>query len=67
MTVLNLQGLLQVREAESLGQPRDFVDKRIGEFDFVVGLEFRLPIFTVQAAFFEIRVVEEATQTCKSA
>ncbi len=47
MAVLDLQGFLQVREAKSLGQPSDFVDKGIGELDFVVGLEFRLPVFAV--------------------
>lgn len=67
MTGWDLQGLLQVRKTESFGQTRNFVDKRIGEFDFVVGREFRLPVFAVQAAFFEVGVIEQATYTYRSA
>jgi hypothetical protein len=58
-----VQNFLQIRKTELSGLISNFVQKCVRECDFLVALEFVLPVFGIKEALIAIRIIEQTGES----
>lgn len=58
----DVQGLLEERKAELVGNIDNLVQYAVGEVNFIVRGELLLPVLAVELALCRVGIIEEATQ-----